>query len=89
MDIAQGGTFSRRHQLTAKIIGGSDHTGGDIFLVVLVDVKDSLAAFRLLDTVAVAIINKGGPAGDRQRPVLDIPGNGLRAAGGELDLWRC
>ena len=63
MDVAQGGAFTRCDQLTAKIIGGSDHTGGDIFLVVLVDVKDSLAAFRLLDTVAVAIINKGGYAG--------------------------
>ena len=80
--------------MSAKVIGGSDDAGGDVFLVVLIDVEDGLAAFRLLDTVAVAIpestsgqaIDKGGPAGYRQRPVLDIPGDGLRAAGGELDL---
>jgi len=60
----------------------------------LIYVKYGLAAFRLLDAVAIAVpesssgqaIDKGGPTGDRQRTVLDIPVDGLRAAGGELDL---
>ena len=86
MDVAEGGCFSGCDQLTAKVVGGGDDAGGDVFLVVLVNVKDGLAAFRLLDAVAVTIIDEGGPAGYRQRPVLDIPGDGLRAAGGELDL---
>ena len=70
--------------MTAQIVGGGDHAGGDVFLVILINIEDGLTAFRLLDTVAVAVINKGGSAGNRQGPVLDIPGNGLRAARGHV-----
>ena len=82
----EGGTFSGCDQLTAQVVGSSNHACGDIFLVILIYVKYGLAAFRLLDAVAVAVIDKGGPAGNRQRPVLDIPGDGLRAAGGHVIL---
>ena len=86
VDIAKGSAFAGCYQLPAQIVGGSDHAGGDVFLVVLVDIEYSLAAFRLLNAVAVAVIDKGGSANDRQRTVLDIPGDGLRAAGGDLDI---
>jgi len=41
--------------LSAQIVAGSDHTGRQVFLVVLVDVEDGLAAFGLFHAVAVTV----------------------------------
>ena len=84
MDIAQGGSFTRCDQLTAKVIGDGDHTGGQVLFVVLINIERGLAACYLFHAVTVAIINKGGPAGDRQRTIFNIPGDGLRASGGHI-----
>jgi hypothetical protein len=65
VDVAQSGTFSGCDQLTAQIIGGGNDAGGQVLFVVLIYVKYGLAAFRLFDAVAVAVVDKGRPAGDR------------------------
>ena len=55
MDIPQCGAFSCRYQLPAQIIRSGDYTGSKIFLVILIDIENSLAAFGLFHTVAVAV----------------------------------
>ena len=56
--------------MSPKIIISSDRDGSHVFLVIPVDVEDGLAAFSLLNTVAVAVIDKASPAGDGYRSIL-------------------
>jgi hypothetical protein len=41
--------------LPAEIVGSGNHAGRQVFLVVLIDVEDGLAAFGLFHAVAVAV----------------------------------
>jgi hypothetical protein len=53
MHVAQGCAFFSGYQLPAQIIGGGHHAGGQVLLVILVDVENGLPALGLLDAVAV------------------------------------
>ena len=56
--------------MSPKIIISGNHTGGHVFLVILVDVENVLAAFSLLNAVAVAVIDEASPAGNGYRSIL-------------------
>ncbi len=83
-----------RHQDATQIVGGSGNTGGQILFVVLVDVEDgqtTLCSFdyaqdKLLDAVAVAIINKGGATADSRYLIFYVPGKGLTAPGSHITI---
>ena len=72
MDVAQGAVFAPGRQPPAQVVVAGGVGGGQVDLVVLVDVEYRLAALGLLDAVAVAVVDEAGRAvaGYAQRAVL-------------------
>lgn len=64
------------------IVAGGDITSGQVFLVISVDIEYGLSTFRFLDTVAVAVVDKGRRSaviGYGYGSVLKVPIDGLAA----------
>jgi hypothetical protein len=56
VDITQGAVFTGGNKFIAKIIGAGNVARGQVYFIVLVDVKDSFAVFYLLKAFAVTVI---------------------------------
>ena len=48
------------YQLAAQVVAAGDHFGGQVLLVVQVDIENGLAALGLEGAVAVAVVYEGG-----------------------------
>ncbi len=58
MNVAQISAFLIRNPVTAKVVVGGDFSGRQVLVVVLVNVQNCLPAFRLLDPVAIAVVDE-------------------------------
>ncbi len=68
VNVAEVGALPHSHELAPEVIVSGDFPGGQVLLVVLVDVEDGLTVLGLLHPVAVTIIDETGPAIPVGRP---------------------
>jgi len=56
VQILEGRRRPLCYQLAAQVIIGRDIAGGQVVFIVFIDIQDGLPVLRLLDTVAVTVI---------------------------------
>ena len=64
MDIVQAIVVSEGNLLSPMEVVAGCLPGGEVYLVILVDIKGYLPVLSLEDAVSIAIVGEGGEAGD-------------------------